>query len=149
MAAQPTPPDAQHLATELRTVVTRLVKKLRAHSPTREKLSLTERSVVRLLDQHPHLLPSELAEMEKVTTQSMSQILRHLTEGGYIERRPSATDRRKVHIAISEAGRQLLQTARQERDEWLHATLTQHCSAAELAALQQALPVLTKLVATE
>jgi hypothetical protein len=54
-----------------------------------------------------------------------------------------------VHIAISEAGRQLLQTARQERDEWLHATLTQHCSAAELTALQQALPVLTKLVATE
>jgi len=149
MAAQSTPPDAQHLATELRTVVTRLVKKLRAHSPTREKLSLTERSVVRLLDQHPHLLPSELAEMEKVTTQSMSQILRHLAEGGYIERRPSATDRRKVHIAISEAGRQLLQTARQERDEWLHATLAQHCSAAELAALQQALPVLTKLVASE
>jgi len=150
MAAQtPAPDDAQHLATELRTVVTRLVKKLRAHSPTREKLSLTERSVVRLLDQHPHLLPSELAEMEKVTTQSMSQILRHLSERGYIERRPSATDRRKVHIAISDAGRQLLQTARQERDEWLHATLTEHCSAAELAALQQALPVLTKLVASE
>ena len=150
MATQaPAPDDAQHLATELRTVVTRLVKKLRAHSPTREKLSLTERSVVRLLDQHPHLLPSELAEMEKVTTQSMSQILRHLAESGYIERRPSATDRRKVHIAISDAGRQLLQTARQERDEWLHATLTQYCSAAELAALQQALPVLTKLVASE
>lgn len=150
MAAQaPALDDAQHLATELRTVVTRLVKKLRAHSPTREKLSLTERSVVRLLDQHPHLLPSELADMEKVSTQSMSQILRHLAEGGYIERRPSATDRRKVHIAISDAGRQLLQTARQERDEWLHATLTQHCSAAELAALQQALPVLTKLVASE
>lgn len=149
MAAPPAPPDAQYLATELRTVVTRLVKKLRAHSPTREKLSLTERSVVRLLDQHPHLLPSELAAMEKVTTQSMSQILRHLAEGGYIERQPSATDRRKVHIAIAEAGRQLLQAARQERDEWLHATLTQHCSVAELAALQQALPVLTKLVASE
>jgi DNA-binding MarR family transcriptional regulator len=150
MATQaPAPDNAQHLATELRTVVTRLVKKLRAHSPTREKLSLTERSVVRLLDQHPHLLPSELAEMEKVTTQSMSQILRHLAEGGYIERRPSPTDGRKVHIVLSDAGRQLLQTARQERDEWLHATLTQHCSAAELAALQQALPVLTKLVASE
>lgn len=150
MAAQaPAPDDTQHLATELRTVVTRLVKKLRAHSPTRDKLSLTERSVVRQLDQHPHLLPSELAEMEKVTTQSMSQILRHLAERGYVLRQPSPTDGRKVHIVLSDAGRQLLQTVRQERDEWLHTVLTKQCSAAELAALQQALPVLTKLVASE
>lgn len=149
MAAQAPNNDTLHLATELRTVVTRLVKKLRAHSPTREKLSLTERSVVRLLDQHAHLLPSELAEMEKVTTQSMSQILRHLTERGYVLRQPSPTDRRKVHIVLAEAGRQLLQTARQERDEWLHTILTEQCSPAEVAALQQALPVLTKLVASE
>jgi DNA-binding MarR family transcriptional regulator len=149
MAAQNSQLDTLHLATELRTVVTRLVKKLRAHSPTREKLSLTERSVVRLLDQHPHLLPSELAEMEKVTTQSMSQILRHLTERGYVLRQPSPTDRRKVHIVLSDAGRHLLQTARHERDEWLHTILTEQCSAAELVALQQALPVLTKLVASE
>ncbi|HET9502736.1 MAG TPA: MarR family transcriptional regulator [Hymenobacter sp.] len=149
MAAQAPDSDTQHLATELRTVVTRLVKKLRAHSPTRDKLSLTERSVVRQLDQHPHLLPSELAEMEKVTTQSMSQILRHLAERGYVLRQPSPTDGRKVHIVLSDAGRQLLQTARQERDEWLHAVLTEQCSAAELAALQQVLPVLTKLVASE
>ncbi len=149
MIAQAPDTDTQQLATELRTVVTRLVKKLRAHSPTRDKLSLTERSVVRQLDQHPHLLPSELAEMEKVTTQSMSQILRHLAERGYVLRQPSPTDGRKVHIVLSDAGRQLLQTARQERDEWLHAVLTEQCSAAELAALQQALPVLTKLVASE
>ena len=149
MAAHAPDTDAQHLATELRTVVTRLVKKLRTHSPTRDKLSLTERSVVRQLDQHPYLLPSELAEMEKVTTQSMSQILRHLAERGYIERQSSPTDGRKVHIVLSDAGRQLLQTARQERDEWLHAVLTEQCSAAELAALQQALPVLIKLVASE
>ena len=58
---------------------------------------------------------AKLAEMEKVTTQSMSQILRHLAEGGYIERRPSATDRRKVHIAISDAGRQLQAAAAQGR----------------------------------
>ena len=138
--------DTLALATDLRTAVTRLVKKLRAHSPSREKLSLTERSVVRLLDQHPHLLPSELAAMEKVTTQAMSQILSHLSARGYITRQPAATDRRKVLIAISDAGRALLQTARQERDEWLHQALQESCSAEELANLQQALPILTKLL---
>ncbi|RZK61868.1 MAG: MarR family transcriptional regulator [Hymenobacter sp.] len=142
-------PDALNLATELRTVVTRLVKQLRAHSPTREQLSLTERSVVRLLDQHPHLLPSELAAREKVTTQSMSQILSRLAARGYLTRQPSPTDRRKVHVAIADAGRALLQTARQERDEWLHEALAAHCSAQELATLRQALPVLQKIVDSE
>lgn len=145
----PAPTDTLHLATELRTVVTRLVKQLRAHSPTREQLSLTERSVMRLLDQHPHLLPSELAAHEKVTTQAMSQILSRLAERNYITRQPSSTDRRKVHVAIAEAGQQLLQTARQERDEWLHEVLQNTCSAAELHALRQALPVLSKLVDSE
>ncbi|MGI4866387.1 MAG: MarR family winged helix-turn-helix transcriptional regulator [Janthinobacterium lividum] len=144
MPAQPLP---QALATDLRTVVTRLVKKLRAHSPSREQLSLTERSVVRLLDQHPHLLPSDLAAREKVTAQAMSQILRHLAERGYVTRQPAPDDRRKVLIALSATGRQLLQTVRQERDEWLQAALST-CSATELASLQQALPVLTKLVET-
>ncbi|NML63835.1 MarR family transcriptional regulator [Hymenobacter sp. RP-2-7] len=139
-------PPAPHLATDLRTVVTRLVKKLRTHSPSREQLSLTERSVVRLLDQHPHLLPSELAAREKVTTQAMSQILRHLAARGYLTRQPSPTDRRKVLVALAPAGRALLRAARQERDEWLHQTLQQTCSAAELACLQQALPILSKLV---
>ena len=147
MPAQPA--DTFYLATELRTVVTRLVKKLRAHSPSREQLSLTERSVVRLLDQHPHLLPSELAAHEKVTTQAMSQILGRLTERGYVTRQPSATDGRKVHVAIAAAGRQLLQAARQERDEWLHGALQARCSAAELATLRAALPVLNKLVDSE
>ena len=146
----PAPPaDTLPLATELRTVVTRLVKKLRAHSPTREKLSLTERSVVRLLDQHPHLLPSELAALEKVTTQAMSQIINRLAQRGLLTRQPSPTDGRKVLVAISEAGRALLQTARQERDEWLHEALQAACSAPELQALRQALPVLIKLVDSE
>ncbi|MGI4832019.1 MAG: MarR family winged helix-turn-helix transcriptional regulator [Janthinobacterium lividum] len=139
-------PDTSHLAIELRTVVTRLVKKLRTHSPSREQLSLTERSVVRLLDQHPHLLPSELAAREKVTTQAMSQILRHLAARGYLTRQPSPTDRRKVLVTLAPAGQALLQAARQERDEWLQQALQQACSATELACLQQALPILSKLV---
>ena len=145
----PPPTDTLALATELRTVVTRLVKQLRAHSPTREQLSLTERSVVRLLDQHPHLLPTELAALEKVTTQAMSQILARLAQRGLVLRQPAPTDGRKVLVSLTAAGRELLQTARHERDEWLHTALQAGCSATELAALRRALPVLAKLVASE
>ena len=134
------------LATDLRTVVGRLVKKLRTHAPTRSALSLTERSVLKLLEQQPQRLPSELAELEKVTTQSMSQILRHLLDLGYVTRQPDPTDKRKVRIALAAAGQEFLQTVRHASEEWLHQALRQNCSPAELALLRQALPVLTKLV---
>ncbi|GAB3588889.1 MarR family winged helix-turn-helix transcriptional regulator [Hymenobacter daeguensis] len=139
--------DTQQLAAELRTVVSRLVKKLRNHSSMHSSLSLTERAVVKLLAQHGQLLPSELAAQEKVTTQSMSQILRHLSELGYLTRQPSATDKRKVFIALSDAGRDFVATVHQETSEWLHQALQQTCSPADLASLGQALPVLARLVA--
>ncbi|CAN5761560.1 MarR family transcriptional regulator [soil metagenome] len=134
------------LATELRTVVTRLIKKLRSKSTTSEKMSLTERSTLALLDQHKELLPNELASMEKITTQSMSQILNHLLELGYISRRASETDKRKAIISLSKAGQKVLYNLRHERDEWLNNALNETCSAKEQELLRRALVPLTRLV---
>jgi len=136
----------QQLALELRTVVTRLIKKLRNKSETGLKLSLTERSTIALLDLHKELLPSELAAMEKITTQSMSQILNHLLELGYIARRVSKTDKRKSIISLSKTGQSILSKVRNEKEEWLNNALKQTCSAKELDLLHRALVPLTKLV---
>jgi DNA-binding MarR family transcriptional regulator len=143
MSSQPNP---LHLAAELRTVVGRLIKKMRSHSATLGHLSLTERAVIKLLAQGPPLLPSELAAQEKVTTQSMSQILSYLAELGYITRQPSPTDKRKVLIALSVTGQALIPAVREEADEWLHQALQQSCTPDELASLNRALPLLTRLV---
>jgi DNA-binding MarR family transcriptional regulator len=134
------------LASDLRTVLTRLIKKLRSKSETGGKLSLTERSTIALLDLHKELLPSELAAMEKITTQSMSQILNHLFELGYITRRISTTDKRKSIITLSKAGQNVLHKVRNERDEWLNKALKETCTAKELEVLQRAITPLTKLV---
>jgi len=134
------------LASDLRTVLTRLIKKLRSKSETGGKLSLTERSTIGLLDLHKELLPSELAAMEKITTQSMSQILNHLFELGYITRRISTTDKRKSIITLSKAGQNVLHKVRNERDEWLNKALKETCTAKELEVLQRAITPLTKLV---
>jgi DNA-binding MarR family transcriptional regulator len=134
------------LASDLRTVITRLIKKLRSKSSTSEKLSLTERSTIALLDQHQELLPSELAAMEKITTQSMSQIIRHLLELGYITRKISKTDKRKSIIALTKTGQNVLYKVRHERDEWLNKALQETCSAKEQDILRRALAPLTKLV---
>ncbi len=134
------------LASDLRTVITRLVKKLRKHSATGEGLSLTERSTIGLLDAHTALLPNELATMEKITTQSMSQILNHLLELGIITRTPSQTDKRKVLISLSDFGRDVLHQVRNERDEWLSDAIAKALTPEEHFALVKALGPLTKLV---
>jgi DNA-binding MarR family transcriptional regulator len=132
-------------ASDLRTAVGRLIKKLRKESPSAQKLSLTERSVMGLLYQHKALLPSELAAMEVITNQSMSQVLNRLSEFGYIIRIPSETDKRKVNISLSPAGQTALLQFRHERDEWLLKTIEQTCTAEEKELLKRALVPLIKL----
>jgi len=134
------------LASELRTVVTRLIKKLRKQSSTADKLSLTERSIIALLDKHVELLPNELAAMEKITTQSMSQILSKLQQMDLIKRRISETDKRKAIITLSDMGRTLLNQIRNERNEWLNKALEATCTTEEKELLKQAIGPLTKLV---
>lgn len=138
--------DNQQLASDLRTVITRLIKKLRTKSATGAKLSLTERSTLALLDVHKELLPSELAAMEKITTQSMSQILNHLFELGYIHRRISKTDKRKSIISLSKTGQTILYKVRTERDEWLNKALKETCTLKEQDLLRRSIATLTKLV---
>lgn len=133
-------------ASELRTVITRLIKKLRRQSVSGQHLSLTERSTIALLYQHTALLPSELAAMEKITNQSMSQILNHLLELGYIIRTASKTDKRKVIISLTGAGENVLLQVRNERDEWLTKAIEQTCTEDEKTLLKQALIPLTKIV---
>lgn len=134
------------LVSEMRTTVTRLVKKLRKHSVTGMMLSLTERSVLGLLYNEGELLPNELAAMEKITNQSMSQILNHLNELGYINRRSSKEDKRKSFISLSPKGATVINQVRNEKDNWLYQAITTSCTAEEIVILKKALVPLKKLV---
>ena len=124
----------------------RLVKKLRVKSETSATLSLTERSTLALLDEHKELLPTELAAMEKITAQSMSQVLNYLSELEYITRKQSKTDGRKTIVSLSKKGQHVLYSVRHERDEWLHKALRETCSVKEQEMLQRATVLMTRLV---
>lgn len=134
-------------ASDLRSTITRLVKKLRRESPTGQQLSLTERSTMAELYRNKAMLPSELAANEMITNQSMSQVLNHLSELGYITRTASETDGRKVNISLSEHGEQTLLQFRHERDEWLADAIARACSPEEQELLKQVLVPLGKIVA--
>lgn len=134
------------LISEIRTTITRLVKKLRKHTVTGMELSLTERSVMGLLKEEKELLPNELAAREKIRNQSMSQILNHLDELGYINRRISKEDKRKSLISLSAKGITAIEKLRNEKDTWLHEAVTNSCTAEEIILLKKALVPLKKLV---
>ena len=140
--------DTEHthlLAAELRPVLTRLMRKLRKLSPADTTLSQTERSVLVLLEHQP-LLSAELAVMEKITPQSMGQILNHLSDLDLIGKTPSPTDKRKIYISLSDAGRDMIQQVRNEREEWLFKAITEVCTDKEQQILKAAIGPLTKLV---
>ena len=134
------------LAAQLRPVLARLVRKLRKLSPANEDLSQSERSVLVLLDQHGQLLSAELAVMEKMTPQSMGQLLQHLFSLHLITRTISPDDKRKIIIALSKAGKERIERVRKERDEWLSHAISNACTPEEQAILQAAIAPLSKLV---
>ena len=134
------------LATRLRSEMYRLVKVLRKETRNDELLSLTERSTLALVYQHTEILPGELALLEKVTTQAMSQIINHLLELGLILKTPSEADRRKVIVTLTDAGKKLVRQRQAEKQEWLNRRIAETLSAKEKQTLAEAIHILTKLI---
>lgn len=134
------------IAANLRSTLHRLVKVLRKQTRNQEMLSLTERSSLGLLYVHGELLPSELAQMEKVTTQSMSQVINHLFRAALIDKTPSGEDKRKIRLSLTPAGRHYIEQLRQEKQEWLARVLSEKTTGEEKAILSEALHILAKLI---
>ena len=134
------------LASRLRISVSRLVKVMRSEVKHDESLSLTERSTLSMVYQHSKMLPSELAAKEKVTGQSMSQIINKLSQNGYLEKTPSLEDKRKVIITITSKGKEFIELKRSKSQEWLAKAISEKTTKDEKETLMSAILVLTKLV---
>jgi DNA-binding MarR family transcriptional regulator len=133
------------IATTLRTVIHRLVKVLRRETRNEALLSLTERSTLGLL-YNQELPPSELAQLEKVTAQSMSQVINHLSELNFIHKTASGDDKRKVLLSLTPAGKLYVEERRQQKQEWLAHALHEKTTPEERETLLKAMQVLSKLI---
>ena len=137
------------IAASLRITLNRIVKVMRRETRNDGQLSLTERSTLGLLYPDVRLAPTDIARTEKVTTQSMSQVVNHLVEMNFIARTPSAEDGRKTLLSLTDLGRARVEQARQEKQEWLAKALHEKVTEGEKDLLVDALVVLTKLVDEE
>jgi DNA-binding MarR family transcriptional regulator len=135
------------LASALRTATSHLFKRLRQQINTVDNLSLTEITTLSNLYNHQPLFPSQMAEMVKIKAQSMSQIINKLEEANLIVKIPSATDKRKVAISLSDFGKKMVDDTRHDRDEWLNEAIDNCLSAPEKKLLEQAVVVMEKLIA--
>jgi DNA-binding MarR family transcriptional regulator len=131
------------LASELRTTVMRLARRLR-NQRSDTSLSLTQLATLGTLDRHGPLTPGELAGHERVQPPSMTRVVSTLEAAGLVTRTDHPTDGRQVLIAVSAAGKALLRDDRMRRDAWLAQRL-RDLDPADLATLRQAAAVLDRL----
>ena len=138
--------DSTELSSSLRAVVSALHKGLRKQLYSVDTYSMTELETIRLLAKNASLLPSELAAMTRIKTQSMSQVLNKLEKLDIIKRTASTDDKRKVSISLTDSGIKFVEKARYDRDEWLKELIEKSLTEEEKTLLVHALPVLQKLI---
>ena len=138
--------NVNEIAENLRRAISLLLKILKNQTKNDELLSLTERSTLVSIYQYSEILPSELAAMEKVTAQSMSQIINKLLEHGFIKKTPSGKDKRKVIITITATGGKNVEKRRLEKQEWLAQSILEKTTQKEKEVLVNAIKVLAKLI---
>jgi DNA-binding MarR family transcriptional regulator len=137
--------ELSELSTSLRSVIASLHKGLRKQTYSVHSYSMTEMETIGLLMRNPSLLPSELAAMTRVKTQSMSQILKRLEVHGVIKRTPSRVDGRKTEVTLTVNGKKMVEKFRYDRDEWLKSCISRSLDAREISQLEKVLPILTKM----
>lgn len=141
--------NTAELSSSLRSVISGLHKGLRKQVYSAGSYSLTEMETIDHLIRNATLLPSELAALTRITTQSMSQLLNKLEKQGVIARTPSRDDKRKVYVSITGYGKKMVEKTKYDRDERLKGIIERLLTTKEKERLIRALPVLNKLIASQ
>lgn len=109
-------------ASDLRMATFRLSRRLRAQRAV-DTMSDGQFAVLAVLKVNgPHTL-GELAERERVTAPSMNRTVNCLEEEGWLTRTTDDQDRRKVNIALTDAGLAIVEETTRRRDAWLEDNL--------------------------
>ncbi|GAB3660788.1 MarR family transcriptional regulator [Nocardioides korecus] len=143
MTPSPEPQEGSAaIAEDLRTVVARLVRRLRAGYA----VAPHQFSVLSTIERTGPQTASQLATAEIVRPQSMAHTLQQLTEAGFVTRRPDPADGRQTLVALSDAGRLAIEEQRRETTGWLAAAIDHELDAEERRALATAVTLLGRLV---
>jgi DNA-binding MarR family transcriptional regulator len=95
----------------------RLARRLRSQRAV-DTMSDAQFAVLAALSVHGQHTLGELADRERVSAPSMNRTVNGLEESGYLTRTTDADDRRKVNIALTDAGRAVVEETVRRRGSW-------------------------------
>ncbi|WP_410220149.1 MarR family winged helix-turn-helix transcriptional regulator [Pedobacter sp.] len=121
--------------------ITRLIKK----QDQGLLFSATEMNIIGHLDRNPQSLPSDLAALEQVSAQAISQCLNNLEQQEFILRTTDSKDKRKSLISLSKNGQLKLSQLKHTRDMWLQKIIDERLDEKEIELLNKIIPVFEKL----
>jgi DNA-binding MarR family transcriptional regulator len=140
-----TEPSVEQVATQLASVVSRLLRRLRTTSSD-SLLTPTQRSVLARLDREGPDTTAALARAEYVRPQSMRLTLGALENQGLVERAPDPADGRKSVVSINDAGRTTLDAVRAAKHNWLAEAIAVGLDGDERRTVAEATALLDRLV---
>jgi DNA-binding MarR family transcriptional regulator len=132
------------LASELRTSVMRLRRRLASERDPANDLSISSMAVLGVLFRKGEATLGELAQFERVQPPTMTRKVTALEERGLVVRRPHESDGRVVVVSLTDAGRETVKADRRRRDEWLVRQLKE-LTPEQREVLRAAAPILHEL----
>lgn len=133
--------DVSGTANDLRIVISRLIRRLRAE----HTFSISHAAVLGRLDREGAKTTSELAVAERVRPQSMAQTISELAADELVVRRPDPADKRQTLIELSQLGRETLVRERSRREGFLAEAIANGFTPAEQKILARAVPLLGRI----
>ncbi|HSX22759.1 MAG TPA: MarR family transcriptional regulator [Gaiellaceae bacterium] len=136
--------DAVAIADALRPALLRISRELRREARD-EGVSPAQVSLLVSIKYAPGIGIGELAAGERVSPPALTKHVDRLERDGLVTRTPSADDRRRVGINLTDEGQRVLRRVRSRRTAWLAsrlAKLDEH----ERAAIEAAVEPLMRLL---
>ena len=139
--------DTVAVADKLRPALLRVGRELRREARD-VGVSPEQVSLLVTIKYAPGIGVRELAARERVSPPAMSKHVDRLERDGLVERTPSADDRRRVGLTLTDEGQRVLRRVRSRRTAWL-ASCLRGLSSDELAAVEAAVEPLNRLLHEE
>lgn len=135
-------PDTAAVAARLRLGVTRLARRLRQEAEAGITPSML--SALSSLDRQGRLTMRDLCAAEQVQPPTMTRIVAALVDLGLVSREADPRDGRLIWVALTPAGRRLLDRSRKRKEAYLARAL-RNLDARDVETLEDAAAVLERL----
>jgi DNA-binding MarR family transcriptional regulator len=139
--------DTVAVADALRPVLLRVGRELRREARA-EGISPEQVGLLVAIKYAPGIGVRDLAARERISPPAMTKHVDRLERDGLVMRTPSADDKRRIGLTLTDDGQRTLRRVRSRRTAWLASRL-RGLSADELAAVEAAVEPLSRLLTQE